>query len=197
VQTGFLSQPIEALTTPEARLFANVVATGHGGGHDLHLRTLRAMGVTLVGHFVGAAGSEARFAPDLAESVAWGDERHRMLMDMVRATVAERGWETPEIVEPSPFDPVAPERMDLRGVGAVIFTGGFRPDYGSLVPWPETFDALGFPLHHDGESAVVPGLFFVGVHFLRTRKSSLLLGVGEDAALVAGRIAARLSRVNP
>jgi hypothetical protein len=28
------------------------------------------------------------------------------------------------------------------------------------------------------------------VHFLRKRKSSLLIGVGEDAAIVAGRIAA-------
>jgi putative flavoprotein involved in K+ transport len=36
----------------------------------------------------------------------------------------------------------------------------------------------------------VPGLYFVGVHFLRKRKSSLLYGVGEDAALVAGQIAA-------
>jgi putative flavoprotein involved in K+ transport len=32
---------------------------------------------------------------------------------------------------------------------------------------------------------VVPGLYFCGVHFLRTRKSSLLFGVGEDAAVVA------------
>ncbi|HEY2958636.1 MAG TPA: hypothetical protein VGM21_10590 [Actinomycetota bacterium] len=33
------------------------------------------------------------------------------------------------------------------------------------------------------------GLYFVGVHFLRKRKSSLLIGVGEDAALVAAAIA--------
>jgi putative flavoprotein involved in K+ transport len=37
---------------------------------------------------------------------------------------------------------------------------------------------------------VVPGLYVVGVHFLRKRKSSLLIGVGEDAAIVAGGIAA-------
>jgi uncharacterized protein len=44
-------------------------------------------------------------------------------------------------------------------------------------------------LHGDGESTVVAGLHFVGVHFLRKRKSSLLIGVGEDAALVADSIA--------
>jgi len=54
---------------------------------------------------------------------------------------------------------------------------------------PQAFDELGFPLQSDGESTVVPGLFFLGAHFLRTRKSSLLIGVGEDAAIVARRIA--------
>jgi putative flavoprotein involved in K+ transport len=36
---------------------------------------------------------------------------------------------------------------------------------------------------------VVPGLYFCGVHFLRKRKSALLSGVGEDAAVVARSIA--------
>ena len=53
------------------------------------------------------------------------------------------------------------------------------------------FDELGFPVHEDGASTVVPGLHFAGVHFLRKRKSSLLIGVGEDAAIVAANIAGR------
>jgi len=48
---------------------------------------------------------------------------------------------------------------------------------------------MGFPIHEDGASTVVPGLFFCGVHFLRKRKSSLLVGVGEDAAIVAHKLA--------
>jgi putative flavoprotein involved in K+ transport len=42
----------------------------------------------------------------------------------------------------------------------------------------------------------VPGLYFVGVHFLRKRKSSSLVGVGEDAGIVAGRISEALSSVS-
>ncbi len=34
------------------------------------------------------------------------------------------------------------------------------------------------------------GLYFIGVHYLRKRKSALLVGVGEDATIVAGKIAA-------
>jgi putative flavoprotein involved in K+ transport len=189
METGFMDAPVSALPTPAARLSANILATGHGGGHDLHLRTLRAKGVTLCGHFLGMADGEVRFAPDLAESVAWGDERYRQLMDLVRKHVADQALELPAIPEPEPFDPRAPERLGLGEVGVVVFTGGFRPDYRSWVRWPEAFDDLGFPIHRDGASTVVPGLYFAGVHFLRKRKSSLLIGVGEDAALVASSIA--------
>src|SRR4029079_2761454 len=81
------------------------------------------------------------------------------------------------------------ERIPLDRLGAVVFTTGFRPDYTSWVDFPEAFDELGFPLHRDRASTAVPGLYLAGVHFLRKRKSSLLIGVGEDAALVAGQIA--------
>jgi putative flavoprotein involved in K+ transport len=73
-----------------------------------------------------------------------------------------------------------------------VFAGGLRPDYESWVRFPGAFDQLGFPIHAEGASTVVTGLYFVGVHFLRTRRSSLLNGVGENAAIVARQIAARL-----
>ena len=67
----------------------------------------------------------------------------------------------------------------------MIFTGGFRPDYGRWVKVPGAFDDLGFPLHVEGASVAAPGLYFVGVHFLRKRKSAVLFGMGEDATIVA------------
>ena len=188
-ETGDLDDSVESLEGPAARLAANLQATGHGGGHDLHYRTLRKMGVTLLGHFLGAEGRQMCFAPDLAESVAWGDQRNAKFMDRIRKVVAERGLPGPEIPEPEPFSADAPESVNLSGLGAVIFAGGFRPDYESWVRCPGAFDALGFPIHEEGASTVVPGLFFVGVHFLRKRKSSLLIGVGEDAAIVARQVA--------
>jgi putative flavoprotein involved in K+ transport len=190
VDTGFMTVPVESLPTPAARLAANPIATGHGGGHDLDLRVLRARGVTLVGHFIGATDHEARFAADLAASVAWGDERNRELMDLVRRTATKLGIAEPDIGELATFDPEAPDRVSLDAFGAVVFAGGFRPMYQAWLPWPEAFDGLGFPIHRECASTVVAGLYFVGVHFLRQRKSSLFLGVGEDAAIVASAIAA-------
>jgi putative flavoprotein involved in K+ transport len=190
-RTGFWDQRVETLPDPSARVWANILATGHGGGHDLHLRTLRALGVTLVGHFLGCAGHTARFAPDLAETVAWGDERYLEFRRLVEKTAREQGLDVPAMPDCESFDGRAPTQVDLRDVATVLFTGGFRPDYRSWLPWRDAFDADGFPLHREGESTLVPGLWFVGVHFLRTRKSSLLAGVGEDAALLAEGIAAR------
>ena len=187
--SGFLGQSVTTLPSPAARLGANPLATGHGGGHDLNLRILRAKGVTLVGHFLGASGQRASFAPDLAETVAWGDARHHDLLGLMRRTADERGIPPPDADEPEPFDRAAPEDVSLDGFGAVVFAGGFRPDFRSWLPWADAFDDMGFPIQVDGASTVIDGLFFAGTHFLRTRKSSTLLGVGEDAAIVARTIA--------
>ena len=109
--------------------------------------------------------------------------------DLVRKLVVERGLPRPELPEPERFNGEAPEELNLSGFGAVVFAGGFRPDYASWVRFPGAFDEFGFPLHHEGASTAVRGLYFVGVHFLRKRKSSLLIGVGEDAEIVARQIA--------
>lgn len=79
----------------------------------------------------------------------------------------------------------------MAQIGAVIFAGGFRPAYRDWLPWPDAFDDLGFPIQQDGASSVIDGLYFMGVHFLRKRKSSLLLGVVEDAPVVARAIVER------
>jgi putative flavoprotein involved in K+ transport len=189
-ETGYLDQPLSALPSPAARLNANLVATGHGGGHDLHLRTLHAMGVRLLGHLEDLAGRHARFADDLAETVAWGDQRRADFLGLVRKLVADRGLPEPDLPEPEPLRVESLLELDLTGFGAVVVTAGFRPDYASWVDVRGAFDAFGFPVHDECASRAAPGLWFAGVHFLRKRQSSLLSGVGEDAAIVAEGIAA-------
>jgi putative flavoprotein involved in K+ transport len=190
VETGWLDEALADVRSPSARLIANMQATGHGGGHDLHYRVLRQIGVTLVGHFRRAEGGRAHFACDLAASVAFGDQRYREIREKIATLCSARGIAMPEMPDPTPFDARAPENVDLAGFGAVIFTSGFRPDYSSWVHL-DAFDEMDFPIHRDGASTVVPGLYFCGVHFLRTRKSSLLVGVGEDATIVARKAAHR------
>jgi putative flavoprotein involved in K+ transport len=188
VETGLLDETPADLPSPAARLVANIQATGHGGGHDLHYRVLQDSGVRLVGHFLGFEDGRVHFAADLAESVAFGDARYNDTRAKITELCDARGIAAPDMPDPPPFSASAPLDLDLAGVGAVIFTCGFRPDYASWVDL-DAYDDLGFPIHGDGASTTAPGLYFCGVHFLRKRKSSLLIGVGEDAAIIATKIA--------
>jgi putative flavoprotein involved in K+ transport len=193
-KTTFFDTPLSALPSPAARLGANLLVSGHRGGHDLHYRTLQAMGVQLLGHLAGVEGHRASFAADLADSVAFGDARYAEVRKLLTGQLPAQGIAAPELPDPPPFHADPPPELDLRGFGAVIFTSGFRPDYGKWIRFP-AFDAMGFPITDDGASTVVPGLYFCGVHFLRKRKSSVLFGVGEDAAIVAQAVAHRRSVV--
>lgn len=192
LETGFLEGGVDTLPSPAARFAANVTASGTRGGHDLHVRTLREQGARLAGHFTGCDGGRVRFADDLAESVAWSDERYLDYARSVSELCAERNMVDPALPAPEPFDAAgAVDSLDVADLGVVIFSGGFRPDYG-WIRIAGVCDEMGFPRQHDGASVVAPGLFFVGVHFLRKRKSSLLCGVGEDASVVADGVARHL-----
>jgi len=189
VETPFMETTPMQLPNEGARLIANVQATGHDGGHDLHYRTLQALGVTLLGHLTGVAEGRAHFARDLEESVSFGDARYLETRELLSRHCASRSTPMPSMPDPVPFRAQAVEHVALSDLGVVIFTSGFRPDYDRWVRIPGAFDPSGFPLHVEGQSTAAPGLFFVGVHFLRKRKSSLLYGVGEDATIVAQAIA--------
>jgi putative flavoprotein involved in K+ transport len=192
LETGFMSGTVETLPSPEARLVAQLTASGVDGGHDLHPRALQAKGVTLVGRFGGTEDGQLRFDDDLADSIEWGDARYRDFSRLVERLCSERGLGVPALPDPPPFVADPSTLVDARSIGTIIFSGGFRPDY-SWVHVTGGFDPMGFPAQVDGASTAVPGLFFVGVHFLRTRKSSLLCGVGEDAEIVAGAITRHLA----
>ena len=129
------------------------------------------------------------FADDLGESVAFGDARYADLRAAFHASRRAAGLPVPQMPDPAPFDVAGKGCLELRRFGAVILTAGYRPAYREWIQDAAAFDSLGFPLHRDGASTAIPGLYFAGVHFLRKRKSSLLMGVGEDARLIAERIA--------
>lgn len=190
-ETGYFDEPRAALASPEVRVAGNQQVAGGANGHDLNYRVLRGLGVTLVGHLRGASGDRVHFASDLAASVAYGDARFNDLRRRVREHCAKIGAVAPEMPDPEPFDATAPDSLSIDSFGAVIFACGFRPDYSSWIRVPGAFDAMGFPLEHDGASVATPGLYFCGVPFMRKRKSSLLIGVGEDAVVVANSIAHR------
>ena len=128
-----------------------------------------------------------QFADDLAASVDFGDARLADMLKFIEAYCAAGGTTAPTFEMPPPLRLKTRTELDVAkdGIGAVIWTSGYRPDYG-WVKFP-VFDEMGLPVQTDGRTAV-PGLYFMGVHWMRKGKSSILHGVGEDAEVVARHI---------
>jgi putative flavoprotein involved in K+ transport len=87
----------------------------------------------------------------------------------------QRGWPVADGV------PIRPR--------AIVWCTGFVSDY-SWIDAP-VFDERGVPRHARGVVAEAPGLYFLGLRFQHRMTSSLVGGVGHDAAYVAGEIARR------
>jgi putative flavoprotein involved in K+ transport len=187
IESGFMDRTPDKLPSPAARLLGNPQATGHDGGRDLNFRVLHKMGVELLGRYVGAEGSEIHFADDVAASVDFGDARLVDLLKFVEADCATKGIDSPSFEMPPPLRVNTRTRLDVARdqIGTVIWTSGYRPEYG-WVNFP-VFDEMGFPVQIDGRTDV-PGLYFMGVHWMRKNKSAILYGVGEDAEVVARQI---------
>jgi putative flavoprotein involved in K+ transport len=72
-------------------------------------------------------------------------------------------------------------------VSNVVWCTGFRNDF-SWIRLPVVGDD-GFPVQRHGVVPSSPGLYFVGLVFLHSFSSMLILGAGRDAGHVARHIA--------
>jgi putative flavoprotein involved in K+ transport len=177
-----------------ARRQPSLQLVGSPEGRSLDLGVLGEMGVRLVGRAVGAAGDRVLLADDLAESVAAADARLARLLRRIDAHVARAGVAAPP---PDPIRPILARStaaaLDLRreDIRAVVWATGYRRSY----PWLRVpvLDARG-EIRHEGGVTPVPGLYVLGLQFLRRRKSSWIDGVGDDAGELVEHLAGHLSR---
>jgi putative flavoprotein involved in K+ transport len=163
----------------------------------LDLPVLQERGVRLVGRATGAEGGRVGFADDLVAHTAAADARLARLVQRIDIFAARTGLDA-EVGPPEPFRPFfwpapAPVEIDLRdaGIRTVVWATGFRRHYAWLkVP---VLDARG-EIRHQGGVTPFPGLYVIGLYFLRRRKSSFIDGVGRDALELTAHLAAHLRR---
>ena len=156
--------------------------TGSPDRITLDLNALTAMGVKLVGRFAGINGSKAQFSGSLRNMCELSDLKMNRLLDTIDAWAKENGIDG-EVDPPRRFAPTAVEEspplaLDLGGIKTVIWATGFRPDYTWLHA--PVLDRRG-RIRHDGGVASSPGLYVMGLQFLRRRKSALIDGAAPDA----------------
>jgi putative flavoprotein involved in K+ transport len=155
---------------------------------SLDLPLLQGRGVRLTGRVVGIEGSRIRFADDLVTHTVAADAKLARLLARIDEFAASSGLSR-EVGAAEPFVPFfwpdpAPEEIDLvaEGIRTVIWATGFRREY----PWLKVpvLDERGEIRHREGITDS-PGLYVLGLQFLRRRKSNFIDGVGSDARELA------------
>ena len=164
------------------------------GRGSVDLATLAAAGVRVVGRLEGVEGGRLRLGDGLASDCAASDDRLHRTLARIDAHVAAAGigapadpaaWRVPLL----PLDAARSLDLKAEGIASVIWATGYRRDYGWLqVP---VLDGAGELIHHGGITAA-PGLYAIGLRFLRRRSSNFIDGVGRDAEDLAAEIAAHL-----
>jgi putative flavoprotein involved in K+ transport len=171
---------VEDLT--RARRHASIQVVGNDEGRDLDVNALRASGVQIVGRLMAMRGATAQFSGGLGALVANADLKQTRMLRRIDAFVEERGLgdqvDGATDALPTRIGELATE-LDLDAFSTVIWATGYRPQYKWLSR--DAFDVRG-RVKHDGGIGALPGLYFLGLPFLRRRRSNLLSGMGADAA---------------
>ncbi len=167
-----------------ARNVPSMQLAGYPDRRAIDLNALTRIGVKLVGRFAGINDGKAQFSGSLRNVCALADLKMNRLLNVIdewaAASGVEDGLAQPERFEPTEVEASPPLLLDLtRGrIKTILWATGFRPDYSWLdVP---VLDHKG-NVRHDGGVVESPGMYLLGLPFLRRRKSSLIDGVGDDA----------------
>ena len=163
----------------------------------LDLNALRAIGVELTGRLAAINGGKAQFSGSLRNQCSLSDLKMNRLLDSIDAWASDNGLDDevapPERFAPTEVDAAPPLSLDLRSgaVRSIVWATGYRPDYSWLeVP---VLDRKG-RVRHDGGVIDAPGMYLMGIQFLRRRKSALIDGAGDDARDLSAHLEAFLAR---
>ena len=161
----------------------------------LDLNALTDQGVGLVGRLAALRGAEALLSGSLPNKCELADLKLGRLLDTFDEWAAEsrlNGVGPPERFAPTRVPESPPLRLDLaRGdIRTIIWATGFKPEYSWLdVP---VVDRKGQVRHDGGVVTESPGMYVIGLNFLRRRKSSFIHGAGDDSRDLVTHLAGHL-----
>jgi putative flavoprotein involved in K+ transport len=194
---GVLDERYDAVDDiARARRVPSFQLAGTPDRSTLDLNALTAIGVKLVGRLAGITeDGKAQFAGSLRNMCALSDLKMGRLLDLIDEWAQANGLDgkvgPPHRLPPTRVEASPPLGLDFAkaGIETIIWATGYRPDYSWLeVP---VLDRKGM-IRHDGGIVSAPGLYLMGLQFLRRRKSALIDGAGDDARDLSAHLAAYL-----
>ena len=177
-----------------ARRVPSPQLVGSAARNTLDLNALTDRGVRLVGRMAGLSDDQVQFSGSLANMCALADLKQVRLLDTIDEWVTEHGldqeMEPPHRPQPTRVEdsPVLALDLPRDGIRTVIWATGFEADH-SWLHLP-VFDHKN-RLRHDG-GVISPGLYRIGLNFLRRRKSSFIHGAGDDAHDLTDHLASQV-----
>jgi putative flavoprotein involved in K+ transport len=179
-----------------ARNVPSLQLAGSPERRTVDLNSLTRIGVKLIGRVAGISNGKMQFSGSLRNHCAMADLKMNRLLGTIDEWATASGLNS-EVAPSHRFEPTEVEAspplgLDLtRGaIKTIVWATGFRPDYSWLdVP---VFDRKG-RIRHDGGIVDAPGMYLMGIPFLRRRKSSLIDGAGDDARDLTAHLASYLS----
>ena len=167
-----------------ARRVPSLQLTGSPERRTLDLNALTEIGVRLVGRIAGIVDGKAQFSGSLHNQCAMADLKMNRLLSTIDTWVTTNNLdgqiEEAQRLSPTKVESTPPLSLDLTSgeIRTIIWATGYRPDYSWLnVP---VLDHKG-QARHDGGVTDYPGMYLMGMQFLRRRKSALIDGAGDDA----------------
>lgn len=192
-RSGILTEPaVASPSLARARTQPSLQLIGSPEHRTLDLGVLRGMGVRLVGRVLDIDGTALTLCDDLARTTVGAQATLERLLARIDPIADAHG--APAEPWPAPLAPFAssPGPFDLaaEGIRTVLWATGYRRSY----PWLNVpvLDDAG-EIIHDGGVTSAPGLYVLGLRFLRRRNSNFLGGVGADAAALAGELRTHLA----
>jgi putative flavoprotein involved in K+ transport len=161
------------------------------------LNALTALGVKLVGRLAGIREGQAQFSGSLGNKCELADLKLGRLLNTIDEWATENGIDDSvppaHRFEPTMIDSDPPLGLDLTSgqIETIVWATGFRPDYSWLEI--DVLDHKGM-VKHDGGVVESPGMYLLGMPFLRRRKSSFIDGARADAEDLISELAAYLDR---
>jgi putative flavoprotein involved in K+ transport len=153
--------------------------------------------VKLVGRLAGIAeGGKAQFAGSLRNMCALSDLKMGRLLDRIDEWARVKGLDAkvgpPHRPPPTRVPDDVPVGLDLgrSGIRTIIWAAGYRPDY-SWLELP-VLNRKGM-VDHDGGIVRSPGVYLMGMPFLRRRRSGLIDGAGDDARELSAHLKSHLN----
>ena len=162
----------------------------------LDLNALTEIGVNLIGRLAGIRDGTAQFSGSLRNNCALADLKMNRLLNTIDEWASEHGFDD-QVSSPHRFAETAvedspPLGLDLTSgqIRTIVWATGFHPDYSWLdVP---VLDRKG-KIRHDGGVVESPGMYLMGMTFLRRRKSSFIHGAGDDAQDLSNHLTSYLN----